>query len=256
MARNSVARGFFWPLEQGSSKAFGPSASLCCKWGASHSSFLRWPRASFDWQKGERMAFLLLGVLSLQSSAVKGWSLDSVPLTAPSCCRLEEDRLKAFPSPGETSSRLLRYFGPEHRGSVWNTVFQIHHTLYYGIARTIRIVFTPLPSPSKKEEGKERKGKKVLKMQNQNVRKKNVTLFGKASRGTWPGSLVLLTEEGAKAARTESGFQVKKRRGWQWEGAEWRAEHSGCTREASPKHCYESRHCPQELGLQLPLSSG
>lgn len=39
-----------------------------------------------------------------------------------------------------------------------------------------------------------------------------MALFGKASRGTRPGSLVLLTEEGAKAARTEGGFQVKKRK--------------------------------------------
>lgn len=34
-----------------------------------------------------------------------------------------------------------------------------------------------------------------------------------------PGSLFLLTEEGAKAARTEGGFQVKKGWGWEWEGA-------------------------------------
>lgn len=30
------------------------------------------------------MTFLLLGVLSLWSSAVKSWLLDSVPITAPS----------------------------------------------------------------------------------------------------------------------------------------------------------------------------
>lgn len=106
------------------------------------------------------MAFLLLAVLSLQSSAVKSWSVDSVPLTAPSCCRLQEDVLKAYPSPGETSSRLLSLGILDQNTGVVCEIFYIHDTLYYGIARTIQIVFTPLPSPSKKEKGKERKGKK------------------------------------------------------------------------------------------------
>lgn len=38
----------------------------------------------------------------------------------------------------------------------------------------------------------------------------------------------MLTEEGAKAARTEGGFQVKKGRGWKWEGTrEMKEERKG-----------------------------
>lgn len=70
------------------------------------------------------------------------------------------------------------------------------------------VLFTPLPSPSKKEGGK-KKGKKnpSKNAKPEREEKKEVALFGKASRGTNPGSLVLLTEEGAKAAGTEGGFQ-------------------------------------------------
>lgn len=99
-------------------------------------------------------------------------------------------------------------------------------------------------------------------MQNQNVRgKKEVALFGKASRGTWHGSLVLLTEEGAKVARTEGGFQIKKGRGWQWEGAREVKEQSeglstlGAREKPLPSSVVGVRlgsACPRELGLCLP----
>lgn len=57
--------------------------------------------------------------------------------------------------------------------------------------------------------GERKKGKKnpSKNAKPEREEKKEVALFGKASRGTNPGSLVLLTEEGAKAAGTEGGFQ-------------------------------------------------
>lgn len=92
-----------------------------------------------------------------------------------------------------------------------------HPVLWYcrGNLHCPFVLFTPPPSPSKKKGGKERGGGKP---QTKNAKlereeKKEVALFGKASRGTSPGSLVLQTEEGAKAARTEGGFQVEKGRG-------------------------------------------
>lgn len=215
MARNSVAQGFFWPFKEGSAKAFGPSASLCCTWGFSPSSFLRWPQAGFDWHKGKRMAFLLLGLLSLHSSAVKSWLLDSVPVTAPSV--LPAAGWRGFTK--GTASLQVRHPGSSRTQGqcVKYCILDTSHPALQYCRDNLHcpfVLFTPLPLPSKKEGGKEKgKGKKKNKpkMQNQNVRRKRkwhylAKLQGELDQGVW----CCWQKRGPKLQGLRVGFRLKR----------------------------------------------
>lgn len=72
--------------------------------------------------------------------------------------------------------------------------------------------------------------------------------------------MFLLTEEGAKAARTEGGFQVKKARGWEREGARQAKEKGvdGVCRLVWPGRSWKWRQLEgeQEADPGLSLSGG